>query len=254
MNRRLRSLALAGIVLGALLAAGCRSGPRADPILQMSAAEALAEGQRLFAAKKYGQAHPFFMHAFEVEPNSPSGREALLLAADSLFMAGGDANFLQAEARYRDFQNRFPTSDRAPYVQLQIGRSLAERMERPDRDQKVTRQAREAFEDLLRLYPASVEADPALAELRKVKDRLAAHEAGVGEFYLRFGLPFASVARFEALLAAYPEYSATDEVLFHLAAAYDRMQKSEEAERTRRRLREEFPASPWTGRAAKAAG
>ena len=227
---------------------------REDPILRLSAPEALAEGKRLFELGKYAAARPYFTHAFEVEPNSAGGREALLLAADALFLQGSDENFLQAEARYRDFRNRFPTSDRSAYVQLQIARSLTSRMERADRDQKVTHQAREALEELLRIYPDTPEAEQAREELRLVRDRLAAHEMVVGTFYLRFGLPQAAVKRFEKVLADFPDYGANDELLYHLAAAYRRLERADEAAETLARLRESHPESEWTRRAAKETG
>src|SRR6185295_6685971 len=158
-RRSLRISILAVALLAGVATTACRSGrgraERQDPLLQLSAAESLAEGQRLMGVEKYSQARKYLTHAFEVEPNSTSGREALLLVADSLYKQGGTQNLVQAEAKYRDFLNRFPTSERAPYVQLQIGNALAARVERPDRDQSVTRQAVAAFEDLLRLYPTS---------------------------------------------------------------------------------------------------
>src|ERR687889_322603 len=141
------------VVLLALVAASCRSGPKEDPILRLSATEALAQGKELMAKQKYERARPFFTHAFEVEPNSAIGRESLLLAADTYYLEGGTTNYVQAEAKYRDFLNRFPTSEQAAYVQFQIANSLAKRMEKPDRDQTTTRKALEAYEDLVRLYP-----------------------------------------------------------------------------------------------------
>jgi len=249
-----RALFLLAVLALASLSAGCAGrNRREDPILRLSSAEALTEGKRLFELGKYGAARPYFTHAFEIEPNSPAGREALLLAADALYLQGSDENYLQAESRYRDFQNRFPTSDRSAYVQLQIARSLTARMERADRDQKVTRQAREALEELLRIYPDSSEAEPARAELRLVRDRLAEHELRVGAFYLRFGLPQAAVKRFEIVLAEYPDFRANDELLFHLATAYRRVDRAPEADQTLARLRESHPESEWTRRAAKAA-
>ena len=252
----MRRLALhAGILLGLLgLFAGCSARKKDDPLLRLSAEESLIEGRRLFEQQKYGQAQPYFTHAFEVEPNSSSGREALLLAADSLFLDGGETNFIQAEARYRDFQNRFPTSDRAAYVQLQIGRSLVERMERPDRDQKVTRQAREALEELLRNYPTSPEAEQVQAHLAQVRDHLAEHEHIVGSFYARFGLPMSAVARFETVVSQHPEYSRMDELLYELNAAQRQAKQTEDAEKTLARLREQYPDSEWTRKAAKGKG
>src|SRR5688572_8933566 len=108
------SLLLCVLLAGGALA-GCKSGraQREDPLLQLSAAESLTEGQRLMGIEKYAQARKYLTHAFEVEPNSASGREALLMVADSLYKQGGAQNLVQAEAKYRDFLNRFPTSDRA---------------------------------------------------------------------------------------------------------------------------------------------
>ena len=69
--------------------------------------ESLDAGRKLFDAGKFTQARPYFQHAFEVEPNSAVGRESLLLVADSAFQEGGRTELVQAEAKYRDFLNRF---------------------------------------------------------------------------------------------------------------------------------------------------
>lgn len=244
MNSSHRALVLAAIALFA----ACRSGVKDDPILRLSAAESLTEGKRLFEDEKYSAARPYFTHAFEVEPNSPAGREALLLVADSLFLQGGDTNLIQAEAKYRDFQNRFPTSERGAYVQLRIAQSLSRQIERPDRDQTATVKAIEAYEDLLRLYPTSDEAETAQEEIRGVQDRLAEHEFLVGDFYLRYGLPGATIDRIEGLLERFPDYSGTDRALFVLAEAYRKTERADDAQATLTRLRQEYPDSPWTGK------
>jgi len=248
--KRITLLAL--LVVGALSLA-CGSKGREDPILRLSAAESLTEGKRLLAGEKYRQARPYLQHAFEVEPNSATGREALLLVADSLYQEGGDTNLIQAEAKYRDFQNRFPTSDRAAYVQAQIAASLAKRIERPDRDQGTTHKALEAYQDLSRLYPTSPLATDAQSELERVRVNLAEHEYLVGRFYLRFGLPKAAAARFEGLLADYPDYGAQDRVLFDLAAAYRRLKRADDAQATAQRLRKEYPQSTWIKKLPKEA-
>jgi outer membrane protein assembly factor BamD len=236
---------LLSTALGALAAAGCRTSAAEDPVLQLSAAEALAEGKSLMEREKYTQARRFLSHAYEVEPNSAGGREALLLVADAHFLEGGNDNFIQAEAKYRDFQNRFPTSERADYVQFQIGNSLAARMERPDRDQEVTRKALAAYQDLQRLYPTSQYVAAAREKSREVRDNLAEHEFVVGLFYLRYGLPRAAVQRFETLLAEFPDYSARDKALYHLALAHERLQQGEEARKRLDQLRQEFPDSRY---------
>ena len=212
---------LAAALLAAALALGaCGGGGREDPILQLSSQEALDEGKKLMADKKWNPARKYFIHAFEVEPNSATGREGLLLAADAYFMAGGEDNMIKAEARYRDFVNRFPTSERAAYAQYQIGLTLSRRIAKPDRDQSISVQAVQALEDVERFYPTSEYAAQAKDEAARVRARLAEHDYMVGRFYKRFGLPNSAVDRYVYLLENFPDYTERDKVLYHLCAAY----------------------------------
>jgi outer membrane protein assembly factor BamD len=235
----LATLALAG----AAAITGCKSGTPNDPILRLSAEESLTEGKVFLAKEKFARARPYFSHAFEVEPNSKIGREGLLLAADTFYLEGGPSNFVQAEAKYRDYLNRFPTSEQAPYVQFQIANSLAKRMERPDRDQAVTRKSMEAYQELLRLYPTSEYAAHAQEQIEVVRTSLAGHEYMIGHFYLRYGVPDAAIHRFEYLLEAYPKYPQRDQVIYELGLAYERSRKPAEARKAFERLRTEFPKS-----------
>lgn len=227
----------------ALLGVACGGG--IDPILQLGAEESLERGRDLMERGKYLQAREYLVHAFEVEPNSATGREALLLVADSHYLARGEENFIKAEAKYRDFQNRFPTSKHAAYVQFQIANSLAERIRRPDRDQTPTYKALAAYEDLLRIYPTSEYAAEAEERIREVKDTLARSEYLKGWFHMRsVRLPEAAANRFERVLELYPEYSEMDQVLFQLGRAYLRLEEIERAEETFERLEAEYPESP----------
>jgi outer membrane protein assembly factor BamD len=247
-----RTLACA-LVVGGLVAvlAGCRTGGAKDPLLQLSAAESLTQGKALFEKKKYAQARRYLQHAFEAEPNSAAGREGLLLAADTLFLQGNNANLIQAEAKYRDFQNRFPTSDRAAYVQFQIAKSLAGRMERPDRDQSVSQKALDALRDLIRLYPTSEYTPQAQLEIKKVRENLAEHEFMVGFFYYRYGLAAASEKRLEHLLVAFPDYEHRDKTLYFLGLAYQMTREEGKAKEQFDKLRADYPQSDYALRLKK---
>jgi len=240
MKRTLLLFAAAGLIF-----AGCHSSAPEDPILRLSAEESLTQGKELLAREKYDRARPYFTHAFEVEPNSTIGREALLLAADTYYLSGGSANYIQAEAKYRDFLNRFPTSDQSGYVQFQIANSLAKRMEKPDRDQNVTRKALDAYQELIRLYPTSEYAAQGQEQMKAVLENLAEHEYQIGRFYLRYGAALAAVERFEYLLATYPQYKEKDKVIYNLGVAYQRSNQPEQARKAFDRLRAEFPQSPF---------
>lgn len=250
MNRQ-SFLKATGVVL-VLLLVGCKgSGQKEDPILRLSGDESLKQGKELLQEKKYARARPYLNHAFEVEPNSAGGREALLLVADSYYDDGGIENYVRAESRYRDFLNRFPTSDKAPYAQFQIANSLAERAAPPDRDQTPTRKALAAYQDLVRLYPTSPYAQKAHDKMEKVQNTLAQHEWKVGHFYYRFRLYTAAVERFEYLVHHYPEYPQADKVLFYLGNAQLKIKHPDEARQAFDQLRKDYPKSQYVAKIPK---
>ena len=246
--------AAACMLVPLLLSSSACGGKRDDPILRLSANEALELGKQYLEQKKYYKARRHLTHAFEVEPNSRTGREALLLAADAYYLDGGSDNYIKCEAKYRDFLNRFPTSDQADYAQFRVASCLAQRVEKPDRDQKVTHDALQAFEELLRLYPNSEYAAEARQEIQVVTDRLAAHELTIGEFYSDFygqGICQATIQRLEDLPEQYPSFSEMDSVYYHLGVAYRRCRRADDADRAFETLRRDYPDSEYVGKIEK---
>lgn len=234
-----------GCLLVLLLAPACSSGPKQDPIMVLSSAEALAKGKELMEQEKYRQAREYLVHAFEVEPNSEGGREALLLAADAYYLAGGLDNYVRAQARYRDFQTRFPLSEKSAYVQYQIGMSLLQRMKKPDRDQSISRDALKEFRAVRELYPTSEYAELAEEQIERVRQNLAAHEMLVGRFYMRYGNYNGAIKRFEYLLENYPEFDENDRVLYYLGMTHRKAEQEAESRQVFERLRREYPDSSF---------
>ena len=239
------------LLLAAIALVAC-GGPKDDPILRLSANESLEEGQRLLEEGKFRLARKYLIHAFEVEPNSVAGREGLLLAADALFEQDRYDSYVEAEGRYRDFLNRFPTSERADYAQFRLASCLAQRVEKPNRDQETTRKAIASFEELIRIYPTSQWTDEARAEMARIRNFLAEHEFVVGRFYYnRSGqkraaaLARGAINRFEYLLENYPEYDQVDKILGHLCVAHTRLEEIENARAACGRLEREFPDSSY---------
>ena len=244
--------ALAAVLFLAVFTTGC--GEREDPILRLSAEESLTMGKQFLEDEKYARARRHLIHAFEVEPNSRSGREALLLAADALYLQGSTENYIKCEAKYRDFLNRFPTSDRSDYAQFKVAECLAARVERPDRDQEVTLDALEAYEELLRLYPDSEYLPEARQRMREMNDQLAAHELVVGSFYNRYGgkgICKAAIGRLEYLQESYPQFAQMDEALYNLVVAYSRCGEFDQAEESLADLRRRYPDSELLNDARK---
>jgi outer membrane protein assembly factor BamD len=240
------------LLLVVALTAGCKGGGvKQDPILRLSAEEALAEGKALTEKKKYTQASRFFDHAFEVAPNSATGREALLLAADAYYLDRGTANYVKAEAKYRDYLNRFPTSDRSDYVQLQIANCLAEQMRKPDRDQSATIKALTAFESVQQLYPTSDYAAEVESKIVEIRQNLAEHEYRVGRYNYRRRLYTAATWRLEGILEDFPEFNDMDKVLYLLGMSYYKGRNAAKSAEIFDQLRSEHPESKLIGKIPK---
>ena len=242
------SIARVAVALIALVSVGCQSGIENDPILVLSSAEALAEGKRLMGEEKYMQAQDYLTHAFEVEPNSAGGREALLLVADAHFLRDREDSYIRAEAKYRDFQTRFPTSQKAAYVQFQIADSLMRRLEKPDRDQTPTFEALSEFQNVIELYPTSQFGAEAREKIGLIRQHLARHELAIGYFYFRSRNYNGARQRLEYLLENYPEFDSTDRVLYLLGMTFHKIENPEESAAAFARLRGEFPDSEYVGK------
>lgn len=224
----------------------CKGGGiKQDPILRLSAEEALDKGKELIEREKFVQATQYLDHAFEVAPNSATGREALLLSADAYFLAGGTSNYVKAESKYRDFLNRFPTSNRADYVQMQIANCLAEQMLRPDRDQTATLKALTAFEGVLQLYPTSSYAEDVQTRIIEIRQALAEHEYRVGRYNYRRRLYTAASWRLEGITEDFSDFQEMDKVLYILGMALGKGGRPDRAIEVFDRLRSEYPESRY---------
>lgn len=242
----MRSLMWVLLLVGTVASVACKGGGvKEDPILRLSAEEALTQGKDLVEKKKFNQAAQYFDHAFEVAPNSATGREALLLAAEAYFLNGGTENFIKAEAKYRDYLNRFPTSERSDYVQLQIANCLAEQMGKPDRDQSPTIKALTAFESVQQLYPTSSHATEVEAKIVEIRQSLAEHEYRVGRYNYRRRLYTAAVWRLEGIVEDFPDYQEMDKALYMLGMSNYKGKRPEPAAEIFEQLRTEYPESRY---------
>ena len=194
---------------------------REDPLLQLSAAESLAEGQRLMGDREVRAGaqvpHPRLRGGAQLRP--PAARRCCWSPTRSTSRAARQ-NLVQAEAKYRDFLNRFPTSDRAAYVQLQIGNSLAgaRRAPRPRPERHPRRRSPPSRTCCASTRRASTPPRPGSGS-----PRCAPSSASTSSRWPASTTATASRSPPRAgssyLLATYPEYAAKDKVYYYLGLA-----------------------------------
>lgn len=247
---RLHRLTLPAAALGAtlLVLSGCGASNDAAKLtrelLTMPKEEAYARGEGLVKKKKYETGRQYLRFVAENYANDPIGRQAALRLADSFFDEKTQLGYLEAGVRYKDFRNRYPSHPKSDYALFRLGQCSDRQAERPDREQTNTRLAATSYRELIINYPDSPYAMEARARLGVMRNLLAEHEYLVGHFYLKRKAWRASKGRMDVILAAYPEFSGLDKVLFEAGILEVRMGNSDQAKSHFERLQKEYPASP----------
>jgi outer membrane protein assembly factor BamD len=238
--------------------AACNRGPRqavrpvVEPeLLQMTKEQVWERAEDFFKREKWQRARTYYTYLYENNPNDPMGRRALLRVADTYYEQGDPVNLVEAQYKYRDFINRYPSSEQADYAMLRIAMSSYKQMEKPDRDQQRTREALQKFDDMLRTYPNSPMRAEAETKRQEVLDRLAKHEHIVARFYMKRGSWPAAVQRLNFLIDTYPNYNERDAAFFDLGTALHKLGRNGEARLYFERVVSEFPKSEYAERARR---
>jgi outer membrane protein assembly factor BamD len=255
---KLRHLIL--MIATLFLVAACNRGPRVyrpafDPeMLKLSKEQLFERAEASYAKERWKSARTYYSHLYETYPNDPLGRRSLLRVADTFYEQGDPVNLVEAQYKYRDFINRYPTSEQADYAMLRIAMTAYKQMEKPDRDQQKTREALEKFNDMLRTYPNSPLKAEAEQRRQEVLDRLARHEHMVARFYMKRGSWTSAVQRLNYLVDTYPNYNDRAGTFYDLGTALSRLGRGGEARLYFERVLTEFPQSDYAERAKQRLG
>ncbi len=216
----------------------------ADVVLYERGTEALSEDDWL-------RAREYFIQVRDNYPQSLLREQARLGVADTHFGEATIEGYVTALADYADFLQLYPTSERAPYAQYQLGMIHFHRMLGPDRDQSDTRDAIREFEAFIQRWPNADLMDEVRARLREARDRLSESELVVGRYYYNRKWTPGAVARLEQILETDPGFSGRDAVYFYLADTFRMQTRADEALTFFQRLMDEFPDSEFVEEAAR---
>ena len=245
------------LVALALATGACHRGPRryrpvVDPeLLRMTKEQVFQRAEDQFAKHNWQRARTYYTYVYETYPNDVLGRRSLLRVADTYFQQGDAVNLVEAQYKYRDFINRYPTSDQADYATLQIAMCSYKQMERPDRDQQKTKEAVEKFNDMLRAHGDSPLKAEAEARRQEALDRLARHEHLVARYYIKRGSHTSAVQRLNYLIDTYTNYSDRAGAFFDLGNALSHLGRAGEARLYFERVLTEFPKSSYAEQAKR---
>jgi outer membrane protein assembly factor BamD len=114
-----------------------------------------------------------------------------------------------------------------------------------DRDPKSTRESFAAFKEVVTRFPESKYAPDAQARMRYLVNALASHEVHVARYYMKREAYLAAANRAQYAIRHYAEAPATEEALFVLVLAYDRLGMADLRDAADRVMRKNFPDSRY---------
>ena len=233
--------ALLALALSALAVAGCAGNDEEEYVerpveeLYNQALDQLEDGD----PRQAGQA---FEEVERQHPYSQWAIRAQLMSAYAFYQAN---EYDEAIAAARRFIDLHPGHKDVAYAYYLIGVCDYEQISDVGRDQKMTEQALEAFDELIRRFPNSRYARDAALKADLARDHLAGKEMEIGRYYLRRGKYVAAINRFRNVIDHYQSTTHVPEALHRLTEAYLSLGVADEARRTAAVLGYNFPSSRW---------
>jgi outer membrane protein assembly factor BamD len=230
----------AGIVV--LAVGGCAGGADEEDYVERPVGELYNEALDFMDEGNYQQAARSFEEVERQHPYSEWATRAQLMSAYAFYEGNQYDEAVAAAQRFIDLH---PGHKAVAYAFYLIGVSHYEQMSDVGRDQKMTEEALQTFDELIRRFPDSTYARDATLKVDLARDHLAGKEMEIGRYYLRQGKYVAAINRFQNVIERYQTTTHVPEALHRLTEAYLALGVQQEARKTAAVLGYNFPGSRW---------
>jgi outer membrane protein assembly factor BamD len=175
-------------------------------------------------------------------PYSEYARKSMVMGAFTNYRQGNYQEAINQGTRYVQL---YPSSEDAPYAQYIVGLAYFRQIKDVTQDQKESRRAIEAMEEVVQRWPDSEYVEDAQAKIRFARDQLAGKEMQVGRYYLERREYIAAAKRFRYVVEVYSNTRHVEEALARLTETYLAMGLATEAQSAAAALGQNYPDSQW---------
>ena len=197
--------------------------------------DTLQQGNYRLAALRFNEVerqHPYSVWA----------TKAQLMSGYASYQANDYDNAINTFQRFIDLNPGHPDIAYAYYM---IAISYYEQISDVERDQRMTREALVALEELVRRFPESDYARDGRLKIDLARDHLAGKNMEIGRWYERRGDYLAAINRFQTVVRDYQTTTHTPEALHRLVECYLAIGLYPEAQSVGAVLGHNFPGSEW---------
>jgi outer membrane protein assembly factor BamD len=231
---------LPAVALGLLLWSCGSDGPpeyveRPVEDIYNTAMDSLQAGDYIEAAQQFDEVerqHPYSVWA----------TKAQLMAAYANYQ---ENRYDDAIAALDRFIQLHPGNEDIAYAYYLRAICYYEQISDIGRDQRMTEQALDGLQEVVRRFPDSRYARDAGLKIDLARDHLAGKHMEIGRFYLRRGEYLGAINRFKTVIQDFQTTTHVPEALHRLVEAYMALGVNDEAQATAAVLGHNFPGSPW---------
>lgn len=244
-TRRLTRGWLCCLVLASAVA-GCETAPRDED--KASAEKLYAEARDDMAAGSYERAIKTLEKVEGRAAGTLLAQQASLELAYAYWRTGERAQALSTVDRFIKLHPSSPALDYAIYLKglinfndsMGILSSIA-RQDLSERDQQASRDAWQAFKQLVDQFPSSRYSADARARMDYIVNALAEYELHVARYYFRRGAYVAAANRAQHAVREYQNTPTVEEALYIMVQSYDRLGLNDLRDDAERVLKRNFP-------------
>ncbi|HEU4959520.1 MAG TPA: outer membrane protein assembly factor BamD [Sphingomonas sp.] len=245
-----RPLTLALIAACSLAVSACaRNRSKGDlPYVARDVGTLYTAAEQRLDDGNYKLAGALFEEVERQHPYSIWARRAQLMSAFSYYLDRDYTKSIQAAQRFIAVH---PGNRDAAYAYYLIAIDYYQQIADVTRDQKITQQALDALNELIRRYPDSRYAQDARLKVDLVRDHLAGKEMEIGRFYETRGQWLAATLRFRNVIENYQTTTHVPEALMRLTETYLALGVPDQAKQAAAVLGTNYPGTWWYQRAYK---
>ncbi len=229
-----------------LMFSACSSAPNADE--HLSAERLYNRGYKELNKTSYTKAAQSFEKVELEHPYSKWATKAKLMGAYAYYK---DQKYDDAILSLDRFIKYHPGNKDIAYAYYMKGLCYYEQIVGIEKDQKITRDALEAFNQVIIRFPDSDYAKDARLKIDLIYDHLAGQEMEVGRFYLRQKNYLSALNRFSEVVNHYQTTGHIEEALYRQAEIYKILGLTKEYQDAVKVLGHNYPDSKWYKRAQK---
>ncbi|MES2958873.1 MAG: outer membrane protein assembly factor BamD [Pseudomonadota bacterium] len=245
-----RLLCVAVVAGSALALSACSSTPKDDPNSTAAVEQLYADAKDDMSSGSYDKAIKTLERVEGRAAGTLLAQQATLDLAYAQYRTGERAAALATLDRFIKLHPSSPALDYALYLRgvvnfndnLGILGSLAQQ-DLAERDQQASRDAYQAFRQLVTQFPQSRYADDARSRMDYIVNALAGYEVHVARYYLRRGAYLAAANRAQQVVLEYPQTPANEDALVIMKLSYERLGLEQLRADAERVLKQNFPNS-----------